>query len=167
MDTGVTRRSTLFVAGQFVLIAVFAVAVFVDVGPRLQPPIEVRWMGALLCAAGLLMMAAALAAMGRVMQVSPIPKDEGRLVTRGVYRRLRHPMYTAIVLVVIGLTLRAPSLLVAVAGIALITLLLAKASFEERLLVARYPDYPEYRRRTWGVIPGLGRVVTREAKPRP
>ena len=39
----------------------------------------------------------------------------------------------------------------------LAVLLLAKARFEERLLLARYPEYAEYRRRTWGVIPGMGR----------
>jgi len=92
------------------------------------------------------------------MQVSPMPKDDGRLVTRGVYRHLRHPMYTAIVLVVIGIGLRQPSLVVVAAGIALVILLLAKARFEERLLVARYPDYAEYRRHTWGLIPGTGRA---------
>jgi protein-S-isoprenylcysteine O-methyltransferase Ste14 len=97
-----------------------------------------------------------------VMQVSPEPKADGHLVTRGVYRWLRHPMYTGITLLVIGLALRTPTLWVAVAGVALIALLLVKARFEERLLAARYPDYPAYRSRTWGVLtpgsdPGLPR----------
>jgi len=151
------RRATTYVILQGLAIALFAAAVFFDRGPTLTSPVVVRWAGGLLCAAGLLMMAAALATMGRVMQVSPMPKDEGQLVTRGIYRHLRHPMYTSIILVVIGIALRQPSVLVAAAGLALVILLLAKARFEERLLEARYPDYAEYRRHTWGVIPGIGR----------
>ena len=152
------RRATTYVILQGLAIALFAAAVFFDRGPMLVSPVVVRWGGGLLCAAGLLMMAAALATMGRVMQVSPMPKDDGQLVTRGIYRHLRHPMYTAIVLVVIGLALRQPSLVVTAAGIALIVLLLAKARFEETLLIARYPGYAEYRHHTWGLIPGTGRA---------
>ena len=147
--------ATIYVGLQALLIALFAAAVFVDVGPRLAAPVAVRWAGALLCVAGLLVMAAALAAMGRVMQVSPMPKEDGHLITRGVYGRLRHPMYTAITLVVIGMAMREPRLLVAVAGVALVILLLAKARYEESLLLQRYPDYAQYRRGTWGVIPGI------------
>jgi len=158
MNDELRGRAHIYVALQVLLIALFAAAVFVDIGPRLQAPLAVRWVGAVLCAVGLLMMAAALAAMGRVMQVSPVPKDEGRLITRGPYRKLRHPMYTAIVLVVAGMALREPTLAVASAGAALTLLLLAKARFEERLLQSRYPDYAEYRRYTWGVIPGVGRA---------
>ena len=158
MNDELRGRAHIYVALQVLLIALFAAAVFVDIGPRLQAPLAVRWVGAVLCAVGLLMMAAALAAMGRVMQVSPVPKDEGRLITRGPYRKLRHPMYTAIVLVVAGMALREPTLAVASAGAALTLLLLAKARFEERLLQSRYPDYAEYRRHTWGVIPGVGRA---------
>jgi protein-S-isoprenylcysteine O-methyltransferase Ste14 len=152
------QQATIYVALQGLLIALFAAAVFVHSGPGLTAPLVVRWTGGLLCVVGLLMMAAALSAMGRVMQVSPMPREEGRLVTRGIYRRLRHPMYTSIIVVVIGMTLREPRLLVAIAGIALTILLLAKARFEEGLLMQRYPDYAEYRRHTWSIIPGTGRA---------
>ena len=32
-----------------------------------------------------------------------------------------------------------------------------KARYEEGLLRARYPEYPDYQRRSWGVVPGWGR----------
>jgi protein-S-isoprenylcysteine O-methyltransferase Ste14 len=68
---------------------------------------------------------------------------------------MRHPMYTGIVLVVFGLWLREPRVAVAIAAVALVTLLLGKARFEEQLLRERYPDYDAYRARTWGVLPGI------------
>ena len=148
-----------YVVGQFGLIIAFAAAVLLDPGVQdLVLPGAVRFAGLALCACGIALGAAALAAMGRVMQVSPEPKPGGHLVTRGVYRRLRHPMYTAIVLIVVGLWLRKPGVLVSIAGAALLVLLLRKAAFEERLLRSRYSEYDRYRARTWGVIPGVGRA---------
>lgn len=159
MSGDTARLSRIFVVGQFVLIAIFAGAVFLDPGaPDIVLPDAFSILGFALCAAGIVIGTAALAAMGRVMQVSPQPKADGHLVTGGVYRYMRHPMYTAIVLIVIGLWLRRPALLISIAGIALIVWLVRKARFEEALLESRYPEYRGYRSRTWGVIPWTGRA---------
>lgn len=155
MPLDTRQRSQLFTMMQTLLIAIFAVTFFLDTSPRLALPGAVGVAGWILCAAGFILMAAALAAMGRVMQVSPEPKPDGHLVTRGVYARMRHPMYSGIVLVVFGLWLREPRVAVAIAAVALVTLLLGKARFEEQLLRERYPDYDAYRARTWGVLPGI------------
>ena len=144
--------SRFYVVAQFALIVLFAAAVFV--GPRAPDVTDaLRWGGLALCAVGLAIVASALWAMGRVMQVSPEPKNDGHLITRGVYRLMRHPMYTGMTLIVVGLALRQPTPHVIASGVALFILLMAKSRFEERLLVARYADYREYRARTWGVIP--------------
>ncbi len=141
-----------YVAAQFLLIVAFAAAVFLQ-PPALDVPEGFRGAGLILCGVGLAIIASALWAMGRVMQVSPEPKADGHLITRGIYGWLRHPMDTGIVLIVVGLGMRAPSLLVGIAGGSLIALLFMKARYEERLLVARYPDYAAYRTRTGGVLP--------------
>lgn len=155
-----TLRAQLFVMGQFLLIGLFAVAVLMS-APAANP----LWhgVGIAICAPGLAIIVAALAAMGRVMQVSPQPKADGRLVTRGVYAWLRHPMYTGILFIVVGLLVRTPSLAAGIVGATLAVLLVAKSRFEESLLMARYPDYTEYRRRTWGVIPFLGMIRKQES----
>jgi protein-S-isoprenylcysteine O-methyltransferase Ste14 len=148
------NAARFYVAAQFLLILAFAAAVFLG-PPALDVPEGYRGAGLVLCVAGLVIIATALWAMGRVMQVSPEPKSEGHLVTRGIYGWLRHPMYTGILLIVVGLGMRQPSLLVGVAGGALIALLFMKARYEERLLGVRYPDYAAYRARTWGVLPPI------------
>lgn len=89
-----------------------------------------------------------------VFRVAPTPRTDGVLVEAGVYRRLRHPMYTAVVLVVAGIAVTRPDAAVlAVAGANLV-FYLAKARYEEGLLLARFPGYAAYRRRTIGVVPG-------------
>ena len=162
MPNDTSSAARRYVAGQFVLLAIFAAAAVLDPGFQdIAWPAAMRFAGLALCAVGLVIGAAALVAMGRVMQVSPEPKAEGHLVTSGPYRSFRHPMYTAIVLVVVGLWLRRPAMTVAIAGAALIVLLVRKARFEEGLLQSRYPEYAGYRTRTWGVIPGTGRARRR------
>jgi len=150
-----TQRAQLFVMGQFLLIGLFAVAVLVQ--PPAANPVW-HGVGIAICAPGLAIIVAGLVAMGRVMQVSPAPKADGHLVTRGIYGWLRHPMSTGILFIVVGLVVRTPALAAAIVGAALAALLLAKARFEESLLLARYPGYADYRRTTWGVIPFIGRA---------
>ena len=90
-----------------------------------------------------------------VVQVAPAPREGGHLVTRGIYGWLRHPIYTAIVIVILGLFLRQPTVVVAIAGAAAVVFLIVKVRFEESLLLERYPEYAAYRRRTCGILPGL------------
>ena len=73
-------------------------------------------------------------------------------MTRGIYGRLRHPIYTAIVLVVVGFVLRGITPIGALLAFAIVVFLVFKARYEETLLSARYPQYAEYRRRTRGVL---------------
>ena len=98
-------------------------------------------------------MFSALFSLRRAVQIAPAPRPDAELVTSGIYTRLRHPIYTAIVILVAGLFLRRPTILVAIAGAVVVAFLAVKVRFEEKLLVARYPAYVGYMRRTWGLIP--------------
>jgi len=111
--------------------------------------------GNLLCAAGIVLLLAAIRRIGQSIQIAPAPKTDAVLVTTGIYRWFRHPIYTSILILVVGLFLRKPALWVAAAGTVVIVFLLIKARFEEKLLRARYPDYAGYLRRSWGIVPGL------------
>jgi protein-S-isoprenylcysteine O-methyltransferase Ste14 len=104
---------------------------------------------------GVVVMGAAFVSLRKVIQIQPEPKATGQLVTTGVYRWLRHPIYTAILGIVLGLWLRRPTLLLAIVAAVVIVFLVMKSCYEERLLAMRYPQYSEYRKRSWGLIPGM------------
>ena len=97
---------------------------------------------------------AALLALRPVFRVAPTPRRDGILVTHGIYRWLRHPMYNAVLLVVAAVALHRPDPWVLAAAGANVVFYLTKARYEEGLLRAHYPDYEAYRRRTLGVLPG-------------
>ena len=112
-----------------------------------------RFAGGVLSGLGVVLMLAAFASIRRAIQIAPEPRPGSELVTTGVYKTFRHPIYTAIIVLVIGLFLRRPTIAVALAAIVVIVFLVIKVRFEEELLQARYPSYPAYKSRTVGVIP--------------
>lgn len=109
-----------------------------------------------LFALGLMVGIAAITAMpARSFSVMPEPTSECELVTCGIYRHIRHPMYLAVLLCGLAACLAYASafkwgLLALLAGV-----LMAKIRREERLLLARFESYAAYRLRTKALIPYL------------
>jgi protein-S-isoprenylcysteine O-methyltransferase Ste14 len=80
-------------------------------------------------------------------------KVDPELVTTGPYSRVRHPIYSGIILAMIGTTI-AVSLYWLVAVAVLGAYFLYSAIVEERLMARLFPgSYPEYRRSTKMLIP--------------
>lgn len=84
---------------------------------------------------------------------SPIPPEEHQLITSGPYRYIRHPMYLAAVIAGFAAFLAYGEVwrLALLAGLCMV--LHFKASYEEKLLVVRYPEYTEYQKRSKRIIP--------------
>ena len=80
-------------------------------------------------------------------------KVDPELVTTGPYRKVRHPIYSGIILAMIG-TMIAVSLYWLVAVVLLGAYFVYSAIAEERFMADRFPDsYPEYKRSTKMLIP--------------
>jgi protein-S-isoprenylcysteine O-methyltransferase Ste14 len=80
-------------------------------------------------------------------------KVDPELVTTGPYRRIRHPIYSGIILAMIGTTI-AVSLYWLVAVALLGAYFFYSAVMEERFMADLFPNsYPEYKRSTKMLIP--------------
>jgi len=143
----------VFVVVQFILIGAVAAATKWPVGPVLfEGNTATGIAGRVLVAVGVLLAVAAFAALGRAVQVAPQPLPGASLVDRGIYRYLRHPMYTAATMVCVGLVLLRPHFTVLGSALAVVVYYLIKERYEERLLLERYPEYSAYRARTLGAF---------------
>ena len=87
--------------------------------------------------------------------IHPAPKNQGQLVLHGIYRSIRHPMYTAVLAFSLAALLSAPNMTAAMAFVLLGLVLLIKALLEERWMSQHHPQYRAYMKRTTRFIPGL------------
>ena len=84
-------------------------------------------------------------------------REGHRVVTEGVYRRIRHPMYAALLLFSLGQALVVPNWLAGPGFLASLALLVAlRLGPEERLMLETFgPTYADYRSRTRRLLPGI------------
>jgi protein-S-isoprenylcysteine O-methyltransferase Ste14 len=85
--------------------------------------------------------------------IHPEPHPDGHLVQDGPYRFVRHPMYGSVLLLAAGASVWLGSVMGWALFLALLGVLMAKAHMEERWLEQRYPQYSEYRLRTYRLVP--------------
>ena len=79
-----------------------------------------------------------------------------KLVTSGIYRHIRHPIYTAEMLLLLGFTLMLNSLLGFLVMLLFVPLILIRIPFEEAMLKeARGQQYNDYIKQTKKLIPLL------------
>lgn len=97
----------------------------------------IEWLGII----GVLISAASLR---RSLTAVPIPKEDGELSMSGLYRYVRHPMYTSVLLVAFGIALHSGSGIKYLLAICLYVLFHLKSVYEERYLRLKYPEYAEY-----------------------
>jgi len=89
----------------------------------------------------------------------PEPRVGSVLVQRGIYARVRHPLYTSVMLASLGWALIWQSVASLVAALALIPFFRAKARREEQGLCRTFTSYAEYARRVPRFVPRLGKTV--------
>jgi protein-S-isoprenylcysteine O-methyltransferase Ste14 len=140
---------TALVLLQFVLIvalALAAVAAFLDHGAPA---------GAWLPGAGGIALGLWAVSCNRIgnFNIRPDPRPGGKLVDRGPYRWIRHPMYTAVIACGVACALVIGTAWGWIGAAALVLVLVVKAAIEERWMLVAHPDYRAYRAGTKRFVP--------------
>ncbi len=91
--------------------------------------------------------------------IRPEPKPNGKLVTAGPYRLVRHPMYDAVLLVMAAWAFFTDDAAKPFYWLGLLHVLWVKASIEEKMLVVKYPDYVDYMRSTGRLLPRWSSLI--------
>jgi protein-S-isoprenylcysteine O-methyltransferase Ste14 len=96
--------------------------------------------------------------LGDALTAQPVPKPGAALVGHGLYRFVRHPIYAGLLAYGIGSVLVNPHPITLAAGAGLLVLLMAKARWEEAMLISSAPGYRQYAQRVGRFVPGVGRL---------
>ncbi len=103
--------------------------------------------------AAVLLHVCARATFGRRSFHASANPTEGGLITRGPYRFIRHPIYTAVCVFAWTGVAANQSWTSGLCGVVILGGAVMRMTCEESLVAARYPEYAEYKARTWRMIP--------------
>lgn len=149
------RIGWALVGGQFALLAGLVATPRGDDWPVTAPA---RIAGEAMTVAGLAAIGAAGLGLGRGLTATPVPNRSAQLRTGGLYARVRHPIYSALLVFSAGRVVASGSLRRAALLVALLALLTGKARWEEKLLTERFDDYAAYAATVPRFLPRLGRL---------
>lgn len=147
------KRGESWVAVQAVLLLLLFAAP--QVGPAWPYPALFEAGGWICIAVGTAVLAWSAWNLGRSLTPFPRPVPEGKLVTTGAYRFVRHPIYFGVLVAALGLSLLTTNPLRLLLTAVLFVFFDRKARREEQWLVETYPDYPAYRARVKKLIPWI------------
>lgn len=124
---------------------------FADYGFR---PVQ-AWLGVVFAIAALFLFQMTHRALGRNWSVSLQLRKNHQLITTGIYRCIRHPMYTAFWLWAIAQACLLPNWFAGFAGlVGFGFLFFGRVGREERMMLQTFgDDYREYMSRTYRIIP--------------
>lgn len=119
---------------------------------RQDLPLWARLFACVLVIIGNLFAVAIMLRLGRSFSILP---ESRKLVTQGPYAVVRHPLYLAEAITTLGVVINflSPWALLLVA--AQIILQLVRIHYEEKVLQEHFPEYKDYAKKTWRLIPGI------------
>ena len=146
------KKDLVFVFIQFVLFALY----FIDFNFfefHVALPDLIKYLAIGIGSCGLLIILLGIVNLNENLSPFPSPRKNSSLISRGIYRYVRHPIYSGILICLAAYAIYDGSperlLITALLGV----VLYLKSNFEEHLLVKRFPKYSEYQKRTGRFFP--------------
>ena len=119
-------------------------------------PGAIQYFGLVLIPIALALREWAIIKLGRFFSRTVQLEPGHRLITDGPYRWFRHPAYTGMVLIDLGVALALGTWLgAAITLILILSATMYRITVEEKVLIAAFDnEYREYMKRTWRLFPG-------------
>jgi protein-S-isoprenylcysteine O-methyltransferase Ste14 len=109
---------------------------------RINLPGIIRYSGIFLFVLGIIAFLTAL------LTIKTLESYEGDLITKGIYSKIRHPMYLGFIFWLIGFPIIFGALFSFILSLLFIMNILFWRYLEEKELEKRYPSYPNYKKTT-------------------
>ena len=144
------KKGRILVALQFALI--ITLIVFPDSN---QVPSWATITGIFLIGIGIIIIFMGFRGLGKSLTANPVPNQDGKLVTTGIYNRVRHPIYTGLLASTLGPVLSRGLWSQFLVWLVLVILIIYKLRWEEVMLAIKYKEYSEYKVRVPAIFPQL------------
>lgn len=145
-------KDIFFVGLQFIL---FVVYLFRIKGIDFTIPGWLQLAGLIIAIAGIIIALVSLLTLNKSLSPFPTPKESAELIQSGLYKYVRHPIYSGILFFTFGYSLYSENTLRLIISVSLLILFRFKAAYEEKLLQNKYPNYGAYKKTTGMFFPGI------------
>lgn len=152
MFENIGRKDIFYVSVQIVL---FGLYVFHFKMPELELADGLRYMGLICAGIGAVVSLLTIFNLGADLSPFPSPKEGSQLLTNGLFKWVRHPIYSGLLLAGYGWAIYTESVWKLVVTILLHILFYFKSVYEEKKLEQQFPDYSNYRKHTGRFFPKL------------
>lgn len=152
----------LLVAVQLVIFGLILVAI---IALPIAETSLLRWIGLAAMVGGLWLVFAAISQhrVNAGINITPVPRENSQLIETGLYKRIRHPIYTGVILGAIGAGLFHGHIVTLLLGVSLLPFFWYKSTVEEGLLRQEFDDYARYMQRSGRFIPPLLKQKERDS----
>ena len=150
-----TAKSLLYVIAQFVLFILFA-----TIPTGYAAIFGWQLISFILVILGGILASKAIIQHGTHLTPSPSPTINSRLIITGAYKRIRHPVYTGLLLIASGISLYSMNIPRALLTFLLFLLFYNKSKYEETMLEVKFPAYADYRNKAGRFFPFIFRKKT-------
>ncbi|MEP2937211.1 MAG: isoprenylcysteine carboxylmethyltransferase family protein [Gilvibacter sp.] len=116
-------------------------------------PEWIGYLGLVLLAGGIIVILFGILNLNENLSPFPSPKENAELIQNGIYKYIRHPIYSGILLAMTGFALFNSSLEKIVITVLMAVVFYYKSDYEEKLLIKKYAPYEQYRKLTGRFFP--------------
>jgi len=115
--------------------------------------LTIQKIGVLMAVCGGIIITLALLQLNKNLSPFPTPKESASLLQNGLFKYMRHPIYTGIILLFTGYSVSQNSVYKLLISVFLVLLFYLKSNYEEQRLEQKFPDYKQYKKKTGRFFP--------------
>ncbi len=146
-----SRKDYLFVSIQFLLFGLYAF----DFLPAFKIPQLIKYIGLIFSFLGFVIAVLSVLQLNKNLTIFPTPKTDSKLITFGMYKFSRHPIYTGLILFTFGYAFFKASPFKVLIALVLLLLFYFKTNYEEQKLLQKYPNYKFYKNKVNRFLPKI------------
>lgn len=136
-------KDIVYVSLQFTL---FACYLFEVKKLRFDLPGFIDFIMLPIIAAGIAIIVVSILQLNKNLSPFPSPKENSELITTGLFSKIRHPIYSGILLLAFSFAIYQNSGFKILISFFLLILFYFKTGYEERQLSLKFPEYKNYKR---------------------
>jgi protein-S-isoprenylcysteine O-methyltransferase Ste14 len=138
-----------------VIIQVALLLLFIIIPVGYAPPMIPAFLCFFMTTTGILIASAGVLTIGKGFTPFPTPKASGQLKQTGIYKYIRHPMYSGIIIAGLGIAFYNSNIPRLIICLILWIFFEYKSRYEEKLLEQKYPEYSQYKAGTGRFFPSV------------